>query len=329
MTVFYVRFVAFTVIYVLAFYADICNVTVAVGTNKTSYHISGFFFQPILYTAAMLVLPGPWVMRLTLWVCMIGVFLSALYVIGPLHAAWFNGRTRAHRAVFRGSDRVLGELGTSADALRMDNQGWTPLALAVARGRDDLAELLAQASQRDVAPNKGLAARCEAWREYSAGAQPFIAPTAWAKQQLKLPDVAEHVLPPPELAAKCFYGSKYLFAGGDINETEREPHRRSSACDTSDETGWHTLHQVVFLRQQIPVGVLAEWCGADAQDEQGWTPLHLAAYLGYPEIVNILLKRGADPAKRTADGQTAADLTTDPGTMQFLRERAKRLTRQR
>jgi len=46
--------------------------------------------------------------------------------------------------------------------------------------------------------------------------------------------------------------------------------------------------------------------GADLnqQDEQGWTPLSWAAGKGNPEIVGLLIERGADPLKVGRDRRT-------------------------
>lgn len=50
-----------------------------------------------------------------------------------------------------------------------------------------------------------------------------------------------------------------------------------------------------------------------ACDEDGWTMLHHQALAGSETSVSILLQRGADPAAKTNDGRTAADLARVPG----------------
>ena len=53
--------------------------------------------------------------------------------------------------------------------------------------------------------------------------------------------------------------------------------------------------------------------GADINktDSDSWTPLHAAAANGYHSIVSYLLSHGADPHKRTEEGETALDLVEE------------------
>ncbi len=45
----------------------------------------------------------------------------------------------------------------------------------------------------------------------------------------------------------------------------------------------------------------------------GGTPLHSAAFVGDPEVVRMLLDRGADPWLKTDDGKTAAEIARERG----------------
>lgn len=45
----------------------------------------------------------------------------------------------------------------------------------------------------------------------------------------------------------------------------------------------------------------------------GGTPLHTAAFVGDPEVLRMLLDRGADPRLTTADGKTAIDIARERG----------------
>jgi hypothetical protein len=47
---------------------------------------------------------------------------------------------------------------------------------------------------------------------------------------------------------------------------------------------------------------------ANMLDKRGWTPLHLAATGGHREVVDIMLREGADPCTLSADGRTADQL---------------------
>jgi hypothetical protein len=52
--------------------------------------------------------------------------------------------------------------------------------------------------------------------------------------------------------------------------------------------------------------------GADANVTlQSLTLLHAAAFAGYPDIVELLLKHGADPSIRDSDGKTALDFARE------------------
>ena len=57
--------------------------------------------------------------------------------------------------------------------------------------------------------------------------------------------------------------------------------------------------------------------GADINktDSDSWTPLHAAAANGYHSIVSYLLSHGADPHKRTEEGETALDLVEEDDVM--------------
>ena len=48
--------------------------------------------------------------------------------------------------------------------------------------------------------------------------------------------------------------------------------------------------------------VLVEKAAVDAQDHAGWTPLHEACNNGHVEVVEFLLKNGADPNVGALDG---------------------------
>lgn len=58
------------------------------------------------------------------------------------------------------------------------------------------------------------------------------------------------------------------------------------------------------------VEYLLDECGCDLNQpgEQGYTPLHLAAKFNLPQLVELLLRRGARTDMLTKDEKTARDL---------------------
>jgi ankyrin repeat protein len=51
----------------------------------------------------------------------------------------------------------------------------------------------------------------------------------------------------------------------------------------------------------------------DARQQAGYTALQAAAIHGDEELSDLLLSRGADPALRSDDGKSAADLAREKG----------------
>ena len=71
---------------------------------------------------------------------------------------------------------------------------------------------------------------------------------------------------------------------------------------------WTPLQHAIHKHQIASMVALLD-SGADpnAPDPHGVTPLMMAAGYGYTDMVQILLKRGADPRLRDRDGSTALD----------------------
>jgi len=59
---------------------------------------------------------------------------------------------------------------------------------------------------------------------------------------------------------------------------------------------------VVGQQLQICEALIRRGGRLNARDFWGWTPLHYAAYIGNPQIVKLLLDRGADPLARNIEG---------------------------
>ena len=54
--------------------------------------------------------------------------------------------------------------------------------------------------------------------------------------------------------------------------------------------------------------LLNEGVDLDVRYRDGWTPLHEACNQGHPDIVRLLLERGADVGARNRHGDTAHDI---------------------
>ena len=93
-----------------------------------------------------------------------------------------------------------------------------------------------------------------------------------------------------------------------------------------NSTTAHTtfLHTAIMLQQKQVVQVLLK-AGADAQlpDAAGRYPLHLAAAEGSTAIVNALVKHGASLTQTTENGSTALDLAAGAGQAATVRALVK------
>jgi ankyrin repeat protein len=56
----------------------------------------------------------------------------------------------------------------------------------------------------------------------------------------------------------------------------------------------------------------------DDADNRGRTALMIAARLGYADVVDFLVRRGADRTKKDSDGKTALDLAANSTVRQKL-----------
>jgi len=80
--------------------------------------------------------------------------------------------------------------------------------------------------------------------------------------------------------------------------------------DDIESEGWTPLHYAARGRSVEVVQLLLNH-GADvnARDNCNWTALHLAACHGFFDVVNTLLRRGANPHSRTIKGNTPFEVT--------------------
>lgn len=89
-------------------------------------------------------------------------------------------------------------------------------------------------------------------------------------------------------------------------------------------TGIH-LHRAVLLNDVMGVERILETgeVNAEVTDKYGFTPLMQAAQKGYPEVMEVLIKHGADVDTQNDSGKTALMLATFAGklkSIEFLRE---------
>ncbi|PNH09548.1 Ankyrin repeat domain-containing protein [Tetrabaena socialis] len=84
--------------------------------------------------------------------------------------------------------------------------------------------------------------------------------------------------------------------------------------NVQDENGWTALHCASEKGHKEMVEVLLR-AGADvaAKSTNGWTALHLASQKGHTEAVKVLLRAGADVAVKSNNGWTALHLASQKG----------------
>lgn len=83
-------------------------------------------------------------------------------------------------------------------------------------------------------------------------------------------------------------------------------------------SGVRPLHSAVANRDRdaaltVAAALLDAGAGPNVAQQGGWTPLHSAALHGDLDLVELLLRHGADPAPESDDGKTPADLAREKG----------------
>lgn len=82
----------------------------------------------------------------------------------------------------------------------------------------------------------------------------------------------------------------------------------------ADHEGWTPLHYAAAQEEsRIVELLLARGVKVDAESPNRTTPLMMAAGYGSEEAVRLLLKAGADPTRRNAQGLDPADFATKAG----------------
>ena len=96
---------------------------------------------------------------------------------------------------------------------------------------------------------------------------------------------------------------------GDIGAIHQLIGRGADPNEAAGNNNWTPLLHAIHTRQIGSVAALLDG-GADINRAggDGFTPLMMAAGYGYTNIVELLLRRGADPAITDSHGATALDL---------------------
>lgn len=150
----------------------------------------------------------------------------------------------------------------------------------------------------------------EVQRLLRQGANPnMICPDGWVKDECRPKDgsVGRSLLHHAAWAGDLNIFKLLVAHGADVESrrnTAWRPHGgvrgRGSTC----------LHHAVMYNRRPVVEFLLDECGCDLNQpgEQGYTPLHLAAKFNLPQLVELLLRRGARTDMLTKDEKTARDL---------------------
>lgn len=86
----------------------------------------------------------------------------------------------------------------------------------------------------------------------------------------------------------------------------------------ADRSGVRPLHSAAAHRDRdaswaVAAALLDAGAVPDVAQRGGWTPLHSAALHGHLELVDLLLRHGADPNPVSDDDKTPADLAREKG----------------
>jgi len=166
-----------------------------------------------------------------------------------------------------------------------DGLGWTPLMSAINRGsKQNVKLLLKRGAKVDCDWVHGLSLIADAMNFYDLELVTLLI------------DNGAQVAPPPDMLTS-----------------------------EQDLTGYYLLHYAVDEGNIDMARLLIEKGKAplNLPDQSGWTPLHLAAGHGYAEIVDMLLKQGADVNVKDKSGNTplawARKMETDEAVTSLIR----------
>ena len=92
-----------------------------------------------------------------------------------------------------------------------------------------------------------------------------------------------------------------------------------NAVDKFGNLGWRALHWAACEGHADVIEVLLKHgANVNAKDNGGWTALHWAAKLGHADVVEVLLKHGADVNARDDRGWTALHVAGNADVAEIL-----------
>lgn len=170
----------------------------------------------------------------------------------------------------------------------------------------------ARPAEGQVAPRvaQGARDRDEVVRCLRDGGDPnMICPDGWVKDECrpKDGDVGRSLLHHAAWAGDVGIFKLLVESGADVERKRNTAWRPHGGVRGRGSTPLH--HACQYNRVPIVLYLLDELgCDINAPGEQGYTPLHLAATFNYPELVELLLRRGARTDMLTKDEKSARDL---------------------
>ncbi|SMC20295.1 Ankyrin repeat-containing protein [Andreprevotia lacus DSM 23236] len=109
-------------------------------------------------------------------------------------------------------------------------------------------------------------------------------------------------------------------SGGKTAQVKDMLNRCQPELDKMSKEGWYPLHVAAYYGSVEVIELLVKK-GADINARGTYddmTPLHMAVSYGKPEFVKALLANGADKSLKSASGKTAYDIAKDDNKTTLL-----------